>query len=276
MITEIAAKGRQRKSALLSMVLALSLLGGSVMTAKAQQNLPAGASQLLQQYMQNQQPGSTTNTPSPVDQSRNQGSNINVGPNIQGYQAQGTLEGLDQFSQSAVEAQMLADKLKQQKLERLLEKRNYCAGDTTLSDEARLRVETDLSATEKDYCLRTQTYLEQFGYDVFTQNAQTNSAFNGAVPDSYVLGIGDEIVAIFHGTNSESVTTQVDREGRVILPNMRPIPAAGRTFGDFRRDVDARVKSELLGTDAFVSLGKVKSISVLVAGEVEKIGRAHV
>ena len=279
MITEIAAKGRQRKSVLFGAALGLALFGGVVASATAQdlQNLPPGASQLLQQYMQNQQPGSTTNTPSPVDQARGQGNAITVGPsslspNLQNDQGNAQLQGLDQFSLSAVQNQMLADRLKQQKLQELLDRRDYCAGSTELSDQARIKVENDLSVIEKDYCLRSKDYLQQFGYDIFKQNSRSSSGFNGAIPDSYVLGIGDEIVAIFHGTNSNSVTTQVDREGRVILPNMRPIPAAGRTFGDFRRDVDARVKAELLGTDVFVSLGKVKSISVLVAGEVEEPG----
>ncbi len=273
MIKEIAAMRRQRKRAIFAMAMSLSFC--SVLTPAAAQNLsnlPAGASQLMQQYLQDQQGGGgTLNSPSPIDQSRNQGQTITIGPNSQNGLSS-TLGGIDQFSQSALQAQYFADKLKQEKIQRLLEKRNYCAGDKTLTDEVRLRVELDLSATEKDYCLRTKTYLEQFGYDVFSQSQRVSSAFNGSVPDSYTLGIGDQIIAIFHGTNSNSVTTQVDREGRVILPNMRPIPAAGRTFGDFRKDVETRVKSELLGTDVFVSLGQVKSISVLIAGEVADPG----
>ena len=109
MITEIAAKGRQRKSALFGAALGLALFGGVMGSAMAQdlQNLPAGASQLLQQYMQSQQPGSTTNTPSPVDQARGQGNNVGVGLF---NQSNGMQQGLNQFSQSAIEASKAAGK----------------------------------------------------------------------------------------------------------------------------------------------------------------------
>jgi polysaccharide export outer membrane protein len=329
MITEIAAKRRRRKVVLVIAMVALGLLGGAEGSSFAQDlqnlpaNLPAGSSQLLQQYLQNRQPGSTTNSPSPVDLSRNQGQNLTGGISRQSGSAT-SLQGLDQFSLAAVQSQMLADRLKQQRLQQIIDRQNYCAGNIEavsppqnnpiptgsavasnsqntfntlnaasssasnslsgyvsgvavskpLRPEDKIRIETELSSTEKDFCLRTKVYLEQFGYDMF-ENSGSNASqgvFNGAVPDSYVLGIGDEIVAIFHGTNAKSVTTQVDREGRVILPDMRPIPAAGRTFGDFRRDIEARVRSELLGTDVFVSLGKVKSIGVLVTGEVNSPG----
>ncbi len=319
MITGIAAKRRRRKVARVITAVALWLLGGATGVSFAQDlnNLPAGSSQLLQQYLQNQQPGSTTNSPSPVDLSRNQGQSGTNANNRQLELGNSVLQGLDQFSQTAIQSQMLADRLKQQRLQQIIDRQNYCAGnisaDSQLPDslayanspnsinsansanatsstrtnsssglamskplrpEDKIRVEMELSSTELDFCHRTKVYLQQFGYDMF-ENAssnQSNGVFNGAVPDSYILGIGDEIVAIFHGTNAKSVTTQVDREGRVILPDMRPIPAAGRTFGDFRRDVEARVSSELLGTDVYVSLGKVKSIGVIVAGEVDSPG----
>ena len=313
MITEIAAKRRQRKAGLAFLVAGVLIAAGPMRPALAQdldlQNLPPGGAQLLQQYLQNRPSGGSSNTPSPVDQSRNQSGNGFFGTNLQGTTG---LQGLGLNSSSQIQAQLLNEQLRRQEIQDLINKRNYCAGlldsvpeptprrvmpsnssdltglpdarnvqrsaepTTTTSgpspEEVRLRVETELSSTELDYCLRSKDYLEQFGYDVFDNANRTDTSFNGVIPDSYVLGIGDEIIAIFHGTNAKSVTTQVDREGRVILPDMRPIPAAGRTFGDFRRDVEARTASELLGTDVFVSLGKVKSIGVIVAGEVKNPG----
>jgi len=273
MTTGIAANRRQRKTVLLAAVMGLLVVAGLAGPSAAQNlpsNLPADSSQLLQQYLQNQQPGAPTNTTSPVDTSRNQTTNTQ---NNQNNQQKPNLNGLDQFNQQAVQAQLLSDRLKQLQLQKKIDKQNYCSGNKPLDDNARAQVEAELSSTEKDYCLRSHEYLEQFGYDFFENANNNNAPFNGAVSDSYQLGIGDQIIAIFHGTNSQSVVTQVDRDGQVILPNMKPIPAAGRTFGDFKKDVQARVASELLGTDVYVSLGQVKSIGVVVAGEVQQPGR---
>lgn len=64
----------------------------------------------------------------------------------------------------------------------------------------------------------------------------------------------------------------MDREGRVFLTDLDPIPAAGRTFGDFRGDLEARVDAAFIGTQVFVSLGAVRLVSVSVIGEVPTPG----
>ena len=57
--------------------------------------------------------------------------------------------------------------------------------------------------------------------------------------------------------------TTVDRNGRVVLPRMAPIPAAGRSFGSFRQDVDAMVHRAYVASTASVAIGRVRQISVL-------------
>lgn len=136
-------------------------------------------------------------------------------------------------------------------------------------DEARqpLPIELDFQRRLNDRTLRL------FGYDLFESGAvAAASPLTGQLGDGYVLGVGDEVVLQLRGATNRSMMTRVDREGRLILDQMPPVSAAGRTLGAVRRDVEQMTRSTVLGTDAFLSIGAVRSISVLVSGEVNAPG----
>ncbi|MGI4876113.1 MAG: SLBB domain-containing protein, partial [Janthinobacterium lividum] len=131
------------------------------------------------------------------------------------------------------------------------------------------------SAIEREFRSRlADPTLRQFGYDLFQSASRaTPGPLTGAVSDSYVVGIGDELVVQFQGATNESRTVRVDREGRLIVGALAPIPAAGRTIGSVRRDLTAQTKRTLLGTEVYVSLGAVRAITVFVGGEVDRPGQ---
>ncbi|MBP7334414.1 SLBB domain-containing protein [Niveispirillum sp.] len=138
-------------------------------------------------------------------------------------------------------------------------------------DDSRLRKPSPL---EQQYSQRGGRKLEQFGYDLRSDRRLAATALlNGAVPDDYVLGIGDELVVTLRGQANSTTSVRVDREGRVVLPTMAPVVAAGRTFGEFRDDLTAQAQAAFLQTSVFVSVGSVRSIGVLVTGEVKAPGR---
>lgn len=132
------------------------------------------------------------------------------------------------------------------------------------------------SRLERDYCRRSGVPLFQFGYDNFKQQLTQGAIGVGAVSDDYLLGIGDELIVTFHGQTSSVNTVRVDREGRVVLPDLLPISAAGRRFGDFRAELEARAASAFLGTQVFVSVGAVRLVTLAVVGEVRNPGVYHV
>jgi polysaccharide biosynthesis/export protein len=144
--------------------------------------------------------------------------------------------------------------------------------------ERRARVELDRSyqptPIEREFRERLgDPTLKQFGYDSFAAETRATAPLTGQLGDSYVLGVGDELVVIFQGSTSRSITTRVDREGRLVVDQLRPIPAAGRPLGAVRRDLEQATRSTLLGTDVFLSVGSVRSITVLVSGEVVRPGQ---
>ena len=131
------------------------------------------------------------------------------------------------------------------------------------------------TALEQDYSARASTQLRLFGRDLFARPTiyPPASSVTGAVRDSYVMGFGDEIVVTLRGQVSRTYRTRVGRDGQVVLPDLPPVSAVGRSFGDFRTDLDAVVKRSYVNTDSFVSLGEVRQITVLVTGEVKTPGQ---
>lgn len=143
--------------------------------------------------------------------------------------------------------------------------------DPAFADEVERRQPSPL---ERQYSQRGGKRLEQFGYDLRNERRQTtNSLLNGAVPDDYILGIGDELVVTLRGQVNSTTSVRVDREGRIVLPNMVPVAAAGRRFGEFRDELTAQAQTAFIQTNVFVSVGSVRSIGVLVTGEVHAPGR---
>jgi polysaccharide biosynthesis/export protein len=118
--------------------------------------------------------------------------------------------------------------------------------------------------------------LRQFGYDLFRVSEGGSGPVTGEVSDGYVLGPGDELVVTFQGATNASESARVARDGRLIVGSLPPIRAAGRTLGSVRTSLSQATRQNLLGTDVFVSLGGVRSATVLVGGEVERPGQYQV
>jgi protein involved in polysaccharide export with SLBB domain len=153
--------------------------------------------------------------------------------------------------------------------------------DTTEEQEVRraearqqLRKLYEPSEVERDYRRRlNEPNLRQFGYDFFQSAPAATGVRTGAIGDDYVLGIGDEIQVSFRGANNSSRQVRVDRDGRIVVGDLRPIQAAGRSLGAVRAEIEAETKRTLLATDVYVSVGEVRAISVFVGGEVERPGQ---
>ncbi|MEJ0044200.1 MAG: polysaccharide biosynthesis/export family protein [Rhizomicrobium sp.] len=128
------------------------------------------------------------------------------------------------------------------------------------------------SRLELRYSSRAGRPLVQIGYDFLGAPSAVSVVQTGTMSDNYLLGQGDELVVTLRGQENASYRLNVDRDGRVILPKLKPILAAGRTFGEFRRELQALVSLSYVSTDAFVTLGAVHQFSVVVAGAVRSPG----
>ncbi len=128
------------------------------------------------------------------------------------------------------------------------------------------------SPIEREYQQRLgDPTLRQFGYDLF-RTAPTGGPLTGAIGGDYLLGIGDELIVTFQGATGGTQTARVDREGRLVVGQLPPIRAAGRSLSAVRAELAASTRRTLLGTEVNATVGAVRSISVFVGGEVGSPG----
>lgn len=128
------------------------------------------------------------------------------------------------------------------------------------------------SAVENLYSERAGGKLSQFGYDYFRSVDSVVVSQQGAMQEDYVMGPGDRVVVDLRGQQNITYRVNVDREGRIFINQLKPITAAGITFGEFRKELENRVKQAYIATDVFVSLENIRQASVTVSGEVSMPG----
>ncbi len=136
-----------------------------------------------------------------------------------------------------------------------------------------LQVQLPPSRLEQLLSARAGTRLQQFGYDQMGSGRAVTVPQTGAIQDDYVLGPNDEIVISLRGQENSELRVTVDRNGQVVVPRLSPISASGRSFGSVRQDIEAAVRRTYLATSAFISVGRVRQINVLVSGEVNYPGQ---
>ena len=128
------------------------------------------------------------------------------------------------------------------------------------------------SRLERIMSARAGVRLTQFGYDQMGVGRAVTLPQVGDVQDNYILGPGDEIVITLRGQDNTAHRVTVDRDGNVVLPRVSPVAAAGLRFGDFRAQLLAAIHNAYMATDAYISIGRLRQISVMVAGEVGSPG----
>jgi len=171
---------------------------------------------------------------------------------------QSILQGVSQGQQPAVPTQSTAPPLS--------------SSTTTFQPVSTQPVSTAPSGLEIEFSNRAGVPLQQFGYDVFGVPGVVNASQIGAVQDSYIVGVGDQVQIIMTGHQNATYSVTVDRDGRILLLNLPPIAAAGRTLGDVRAELAQRIATQYLNTKSYISIASVRQIGVLVTGEVASPG----
>ncbi|MDC9565570.1 SLBB domain-containing protein [Pseudoalteromonas sp. GABNS16E] len=115
--------------------------------------------------------------------------------------------------------------------------------------------------------------LKPYGYELFAGEPTTfMPSENAAVSDTYIVGPGDQLKINFYGKESDSFDVTIDREGRISIPDLSPVEVAGLTFAEIKELIKVKVEQEVIGVKAFVSLGQLRSMRILVLGEAYKPG----
>lgn len=123
--------------------------------------------------------------------------------------------------------------------------------------------------------IENEVVLKQFGKDFFGNGTQANSTlFADSAPSSYQLGPGDSLkIIVWSELGDETVyDVQVNPEGQVYIPIIGVLGVSGKTVGQFESIVLGKLSGKFNHFKGQVTLSKVRTIMVFVAGEVEKPG----
>src|SRR3989441_13076021 len=116
--------------------------------------------------------------------------------------------------------------------------------------------------------------MERFGLEVFRNGTADPDILPMDLPvgPDYVVGPGDSLSVNLWGGVSQRLLRTVDREGRLVLPEVGPVLVAGRTLGDVQQEVHSVLRTQFRDVSADVSLLRLRTVRVYVVGDVAEPG----
>lgn len=113
----------------------------------------------------------------------------------------------------------------------------------------------------------------RYGLNLFNADISSFAPVDNApVPDDYVVGPNDVINVLLFGKESQQLSLNVERDGTVNFPDLGPIAVGGLSFGKVKALLEGRVKEQMIGITAAVTLNSLRTISIFVAGEAKYPG----
>jgi len=121
--------------------------------------------------------------------------------------------------------------------------------------------------------LPVEPALKRFGHDLFTGVPKTFApAVDIPVPADYVVGPSDTVIVQLLGKENVHYELVVTRDGRLLFPGIGPIAVTGMNFSQMQKELQSRVARQFIGTQASVTMGRLRSIRVFVLGDVVRPG----
>ncbi|MBF4269220.1 polysaccharide export protein, partial [Vibrio anguillarum] len=122
-----------------------------------------------------------------------------------------------------------------------------------------------------------ESELPLFGYDLFVGTPMDFTPVdNLPIPLDYVMAPGDEILVQLYGKSNQRYSVTIDRDGKVDFPELGAEYIAGQTFGEIKQYIVSLVERKLIGVEAVVSLGSIRTIQIYIAGEAIQPGAYNV
>jgi polysaccharide export outer membrane protein len=118
-----------------------------------------------------------------------------------------------------------------------------------------------------------QSRLELFGYEMFSGIATTFAPITGApVPQDYIIGPGDTFTVQAYSAADVQYTLTVTREGMILVPEVGALSVSGLTFEKAKRVISESIERQRIGIKTVVTLSELRSIQVMLVGEVVQPG----
>jgi protein involved in polysaccharide export with SLBB domain len=123
-------------------------------------------------------------------------------------------------------------------------------------------------------------HLKRFGSEVFLNRdlvtargvSARDTPLDIPLGPDYVLGPGDTLTIDMWGSVTVSVTRQVDRNGRVLLPEAGSVQVAGLPLQQAQSLIGNALKQQYRNAQAVVTVSRLRSVRVYVVGDVQRPG----
>ncbi|UCE25515.1 MAG: SLBB domain-containing protein [Candidatus Zixiibacteriota bacterium] len=114
--------------------------------------------------------------------------------------------------------------------------------------------------------------LLPFGTELFAGERGNETPIDIPSAQDYVLGPGDNVIVYLWGRVEKEFNLTLDREGKVFIPQVGTMVGWGLTLEQFTGKAEKLFSKVYSDFDLTVSLGKIRSIRVFIAGEVRRPG----
>jgi len=115
--------------------------------------------------------------------------------------------------------------------------------------------------------------VRRFGAELFTNPPSTFAQVSDTpVPVNYIMGPGDTIAVQLFGNQNNQFQLVVQRDGSIQFPSLGPIQVTGQTFDAMSQMLLDRISKQMIGTQASITLGALRSIQIFVVGDVNRPG----
>ena len=139
----------------------------------------------------------------------------------------------------------------------------------------------DVAITEREVKATQDTAPEAegkrvFGRDIFNQaNPSFQPNPNMPIPDSYVLGPGDQVVVDIFGASQETLVHTISPDGTITVNGYGPISLSGLSVAGAQSKLRATIGSRYQTSNLRVTVGNTRTIQVNLMGEVQAPGTYH-
>jgi protein involved in polysaccharide export with SLBB domain len=114
--------------------------------------------------------------------------------------------------------------------------------------------------------------LKLFGHEIFSRPPDTFAPPSSVpVTEDYLVGPGDEIKVMMWGRIDAEYSLVVNRDGTIQFPRIGTVSVAGMTYKDMKGLLKKKAES-ITGVTISVTMGRLRSITVFVVGEVRMPG----
>ena len=183
------------------------------------------------------------------------------------------------YSQYQDQIDLLPESVKNSVLQRINANQSFPDSESIL-DEDEDKVEEEADKDEKFSELERYDLFQKefdqygsiipkpFGYDLFENYKKTKTSnIVRSAPADYILGPGDELRINFSGSIKSSTKVKIDREGNIFLRELGSVNFSGLSFKRAQEELDQIVEASLIGSQAYISLLRVRPVQVFVVGQ---------